>query len=553
MKDATKMTRRHLLILIALLTVGTVAAQNSKKMMVEKGPELEKMKAIYNFLYKDFFSISGSTPSVSVENEPLPWMNKSERVPSTRDLYYNLDEVRMIPKDSIEDSPDICITGAYRSGMGVEGMIDKTSYPVMTACETADGKQTHLISKPIASLGDLRIELISHLYDKTKRPIGFSSLRPTYHEELIKDDDGYFQFKTTFYLSLDTVYSAIAGGSMEIRWLEPPVYSHITIAAADTNRTNDLRLGDIPLRVEIFKPNQFMLSSAACYSDSIEKWQYSCFREGVRMHNSSVSTTSGSREELLYMYHHPNLTFEEWLEHVATQPEAADNEPWAILHQTNIDADSICLYSLLPASDARVLASARLVCHQSEADDTYLNEALFYELRREENPGAFADVFSLDKMPYLSATVPVKDTWTELQKYSYACGVVCADWVQRALTTENVNVRYGYAISELRASHYSPDWEAGRAWRAEHGEKEFFFADFKEPMDALFLEDGRRAFFFVAGILFAGVFERPVEEMDSSMVIRALFDHLEDNVLMSRYDDEAMKIWQKYHTEKEKK
>ena len=549
------MTRRYLLILIALLTVGTVAAQNAKKMIVEKGPELEKMKAIYDFLYKDFSSISGSTPSVSVEEEPLPWMKKPERVPSTNDLYYNLDGVRMIPKDSIEDSPGICITGTHRSGMGIEGMINKTSYPVMTASETVDGKQTHLISKPIASLGDLRIELISHLYDKAKRPIGFSSLQPTYHEKLIEDADGYFQFKTTFYLSLDTVCSAIAGGSMEIRWLEPPVYSHITIAAADTNRTNDLRLRDIPFRVEVFKPNQFMLSSAVCYSDSIGKWQYSCFQEGARMSSSSASTTSGAREEVLYMYHHPNLTFEEWLEHVATQPEATGNEPWAILHQTNIDADSICLYSLLPVADARVLASARLVYRQSEADDTYLNEALFYELRREENPGTFVDVSNLDIIPYFGATVPVQDTWTELQKYSYACGVLCADWVQRALTADNVNVRYGYAISDLKASHYLPDWEAGRTWRAEHGEKEILFADFKDQMDALFIKDSRRAFFFVAGILFAGFFERPVEEMDSSLVVRALFDHLENNVLMSGslYDGEAMKIWQKYHTEKEKK
>lgn len=189
------MKRQHLLILIALLTVGTVAAQNPKKVIFEEGPELEKMKAIFNFLYKNDSALFDSSPSV--ENEPFPWMNKPERVPSTKDLFYHLDAVQMVPEDSLEDSPDIYITGAYRSGMGVEGMIDIKSYPDMIDCGTGAGKQTHLISNPIASLGNLRIELISHLYDKEKRAIGFSSLSPTYHEKLIREEDGYFQFKTT--------------------------------------------------------------------------------------------------------------------------------------------------------------------------------------------------------------------------------------------------------------------------------------------------------------------------------------------------------------------
>lgn len=548
------MKRQHLLILIALLTVGTVAAQNPKKVIFEEGPELEKMKAIFNFLYKNDSALFDSSPSV--ENEPFPWMNKPERVPSTKDLFYHLDAVQMVPEDSLEDSPDIYITGAYRSGMGVEGMIDIKSYPDMIDCGTGAGKQTHLISNPIASLGNLRIELISHLYDKEKRAIGFSSLSPTYHEKLIREEDGYFQFKTTCHLSLDTLYSAVAGGSMEIRWLAPPRYSHITISAADTNRTDSLRLQNIPFRVEVFKPNHFILSSAACYADSIKKWQYSCLQNGARMRISSTSNRAGDWEELQYIYHHPNLTFEEWLEHAeskaTSESETTGNEPWAKWYQTNIDADSICLYTLLPDDDARVLASARLVYGQPKATKKYLNEALFYELRGEGKPDPVVDNLKDADMPVFKAPVPEKDTWNDKQKYNYACGLLCADWVQRTMMYNKISIRYGYAVSNFTALHYLPDWQAGMAWRAARGKEDFLFTDFKGEIDSRLFDDNRKAFFFVAGILFPGVFERPVAEMDSNLILRALFDHLEETTLMSAFDHEAEAVWRKYHDAKRK-
>lgn len=546
------MNRRHLLILIALLTVGTVTAQDQKKIIVEEEYELEKMKAIFHLLYKDFYAIFNNDSSASVNKEPLPWMKKPTRVPSTNDLFWHLDSMQLKPEDSSGDSPNICITGSYLSGMGSEGMIDKSSFLEMTDCGTGDERKTHLISKPIASLGNLRIELISHWYDKELKPIGFSSFTPTYYEKLIRDENGYFHLKNTLHLSLDTLYSAVVGGSMEIRWLGPPVYSHITISAADTNRTDALRLQNIPFRVEVFKPNQFILSSAACYSDSIKKWQYSCFQKGVRMSSSYASSQGGERDELLYMYHHPNITFEEWLEHVVSQPEATGNELWAKLYKTNIDADSIYLYIPVSNEAARVLASVRLVYGQPNATEGYLNETLFYELRgEEENLDIIGEGVKDDEMPVFKAPIPEKDTWNDKQKYNYACGILCGNWVQRLLRSENISIRYGYAVSKFTASHYLPDFEAGRAWRTAHGEKKFLFADFKDNVDSLLIKDNRQAFFFVAGILFPGLFERPEQERDLNLIVRALFDHLETTP--SFFNDEAEAIWKKYYNEKKRK
>lgn len=359
---------------IAQTTAEEAQKDTSQEMLVQK----EMMRIIYDMKHDTVGIENTVTPLKS-----LPWEESSAKlIPEYKELSDWLHEIKL-KRDSSNDDNRMRLTAYCRSSIGPEGMQSNRVYLQPTFDQKKAGSTLSLLSQPLPSIGGLRVKLTSRLRDATGKPIGFNTRHTfIFLDKDSRSNDGYYHRSLEFSFSLDTVYSAVAGGYVEMQVVAPQRYQYILLSPADVAVAKNKVFDSTPFRVRLFEGDQLLISAASQYSDSInDTWKYICMRNGQPVKASSTGSTNGRCADMLTLSQNPTMTFDEWWETVNAEHPTHTNKEWGKLYQTGVsDMEQVYLYKLVPDDKSMELASVKAYWDSKSSTDAYLNDTLWKEL-----------------------------------------------------------------------------------------------------------------------------------------------------------------------------
>lgn len=555
------MTFWRLLISFGLLSISSANAQTTMKKEQEKLPQeetgtKENMKGVYNLI--NGMEVSGNTITPL---QSLPWKSEARKILSYEDLASWINKIRLKREYNYDESRMYLIT-QFITGVGIEGMQAHQNYLKPAYGEVKDRGPLTILTEPVKSIGALRVKLISRLHDAKGKSIGFNTRNPFYFLDTdLRDADKFYNKKIKLSFSLDTVYSAVAGGYVEMQLLATQRYRHILVSAADTATTEYKIFDSAPFRVRLFEADKLLISSYPQYSDTIDDtWKYICMINGEPVKASFNLYYAGRYENVLTISKKPGITFDECWE-IMNADKDTDSKEWGKFYRTGVDdMDQVYFYKPIPDDKSVILASVCVPWEDKQSEKTYLNEKLWEELEAHTLLASDKPQNNNSGRIELNPPLPDKKSWTEAQRYSYYAGVASAMYVS-PLRFPFITFEDDYAILPQESDCASRFFEYPKGkvdFRKIYEEGVLLNKRIqqssvsRDEIDAQILayeqEDPRKAFYLACGYVSNRFFKEWTPKIEILFLLKGIEDEMLRRTIINRLSvEDYMREYSKKH------